>query len=315
MFRAFVATGVLAASLAAQSPSADVRVVLRTAHSLIGVMGGKLNVQQGGASESAIVRIVFNGRRIASSYATGSGHIIDFNEQKTYAINGSLREYSVRTFAEAAQASARSYRATSNLVNLGGIDQFEDRLQLPDQTTGRVKRFQYRAEVTETGRRKTVAGKDTREVIVSVTAWDGRKTFDEDGGWIATSSLWLAARIPAVDGLVAAQRRYAATLAKGAYDGVFTPVELPGYTELVLASFPELASVASRTIAEMDKLDGTVLEHTTTYQIAWKVSEARWRKVERLTDLVTIASEYVAIAPVALESDLAIPPGFTLKKR
>jgi len=174
--------------------------------------------------------------------------------------------------------------------------------------------------VTETGARKRVAELDTREILVTITAWERGKVLDESGGWVAASSVWLAARLAAVDDVVAAQRRYAVAIAARTFEPVFTPFEME-MSSLFHSRFPEEAAVAAKVMAEVGKLDGTVLSSVTTYGIVRNARDMKLLTSRRPVDppqkilMVTkMTLDYLSIDGVATDADVTIPAGFKQKK-
>jgi hypothetical protein len=180
-----------------------------------------------------------------------------------------------------------------------------------------------------------VAGFDAREVVVNLRAWDRTKSFEEGGGWSVAHDAWLSARVPAIDSLVALERDYARAINKGAFDPVFTLVELPNADRLD-PEFPELVTVAAKLIDETAKLGGTVLASTTTYDLARSAKEMRSalhdEQAKRRSEdkpipkdlaasipgrlrIAALELEYLTIDFAAKDADVTIPEWFTLYRK
>jgi len=71
-----------------------------------------------------------------------------------------------------------------------------------NDTNGRIVDLKeekvYELDVKETGQTKTMAGHNTREVVMTVTVREKGRTLDEGGGMVMTSKAWMAAAIPAM---------------------------------------------------------------------------------------------------------------------
>ncbi len=178
-----------------------------------------------------------------------------------------------------------------------------------------------------------MAGYDAREIIQTITAVERGKTLEQDGGWVVTNTLWLARRIPAVDALVAAQRRYVQATTRGVHDTAFTQLEFPS-NQFYDPFYPEHAIVGLRVIAEMERLDGTVLSSNTVYEMertarelrsAQSQYEAQQRRLTnsgarvlgggppKRTRMVTLQLAYLSIDTNVTDADVAIPAGYTKK--
>jgi len=292
-----------------------------------------------GGANGFVVEITLKGSRLVTDYpspergATAGSWIVDFDEQQTYRLFPNTREYSVQKFRDVMNGIAETHRvieasvpAQEQLLPTTGVD-------LPAQSRRRASRFEYTADAKETGQRKQILGYDTREVILTVTACERGKTLDEDGGWVVTNTIWLAPRIPAIDSLVAAQRRYVKTVTKGIYDTVFTDVEFPG-NEFYDPFYPEHAVVGIHVIAETEKLDGTVLSSNTVYELARTAKEMKSAQSQyeaqqkrltgsgarilgggppKRTRMVTMSIDYLSIDANVTDADVAIPAGFKKK--
>lgn len=263
----------------------------------------------------------------------GLAWIADLTTNRTTRVYFQKQEYTDRSFdqlrREAAQhhGNLRQLSPSSDLFFGPAVDG-----ELPEQSQRRGSRFVFESSTRETGQTRAVAGVSARGIDLVVAAHDPGKTLTVGGGWIATGTVWLGPRLPAVSALQAAQRTYAKAISKGVYDSVFTETELPG-AEAFDGCMPEHVYVAARVMAEMDKLDGTIVGASVVYQMEWptkdferaassyELLEKRLTAFDRplggaptkRTTVLTMAWEYVEISDRVDEPAFVIPPGFKKK--
>jgi hypothetical protein len=336
-----------AALLAAQAPPAvpapDVKVVARVNSQVAGIIGA-MDAMGNPGGEADFVTITTRGQWLAISRRRGADaasaplsrtEIIDFSAQVTNVVDHAARAYTPMSFADLTKHAAAEHRIGIGLKEGGEFFGPASGIDLPVQTRARANRFDYIAETQETGQVRSIAGIDARQILVSVRAWDHTKAFDDNGGWVVTTDAWVGPSTPAIDRLVARQREYARTINTGVYDAVFTSVEMPNAGGLD-PMFPELMPVAAKVLAEIGKLDGTVLASRTTYALARSAKEMvsalhAHQAMERAagkpvtTDassviprrerIATIVFEYLAIDYAVTNLDVEIPDGFVRKKK
>ena len=61
-----------------------------------------------------------------------------------------------------------------------------------------AKEYEVDFDVKETGQKKSIAGYDTHETIVTITVREKGKTLDEAGGIVMTNDIWLGPKIAAL---------------------------------------------------------------------------------------------------------------------
>ena len=106
------------------------------------------------------------------------------------------KSYKVATFAE---LRAAFEKAKADAEKKKQEMKPEDKQQVEDT----AKQYEFEADVKETGQKKNLAGYDTREVILTITAHEKGKKVEESGGFIMTTDMWLAPKIAALDELIA----------------------------------------------------------------------------------------------------------------
>src|SRR6478609_4576257 len=111
------------------------------------------------------------------------------------------KRYKVATFAE---LRAASDKAKADAEKKKQEMKPEDKQQVEDT----AKQYEFEADVKETGQKKNLAGYDTREVILTITAHEKGKKVEESGGFIMTTDMWLAPKIAGLDELIQFQLKY-----------------------------------------------------------------------------------------------------------
>jgi hypothetical protein len=199
----------------------------------------------------------------------------------------------------------------------------------PQQEAGQpAKEIEIDFDVKETGQTKTLAGHDTREVVMTAIVREKGRTLEEGGGLVMTSTSWMAAAIPALKELADFEMRYWKAIAP----------ETAGMSAeqmaAVMAMYPMLKPAMERLKAEGAKMDGTPLVTTTVFesvktkeQMAQQSEQSSGggiggmlaRRMMKRDDkpratLLTINHETLEVAQAVAPTDLEIPAGFKEKK-
>ena len=330
----------ITSSVFAQSgQSIGIKVSMRSRFDAVGPWAGFMTSTSGSGTNGCVTVVTHRGARLVTgghNPDTGclvGSWIADFDEGKTYRLNPVEREYAEQSFGDVRRRIASSYSITYQARE--GAEMFlpTTGVDLPKQSRARAGRFEYTAAVKETGQRKQMFGSDAREIVLTVTAVERGKTMEVDGGWVITSTIWLGSRMPLVDDLVSALRRYSAIVTKGVFDNPYTDIEFP-MNEFFDPTNPEQTVVGARVVAEMGKLDGTVLANTSIYEMErtakeWKGAQDHYTAQQRrLTAIgarvlggpppkreriITLQTEIVGIDSNVTEADVAIPAGYKKK--
>jgi len=308
--------------LATSVLSADVKTREKSSLKIEGMIGRLMGMM--GASGDSAATVAVKGDRLSRMDA-GSGQIVDLAGEKIYLVDLKKKEYRVMTFAEMreqwkkAQAEAEKQRAQMKP---------EDKQQIEDAG----KQLELTADVKETGQRKTIAGHDAREVIVSITGHEKGKKVEESGGFILTTTSWLGPKVPALDEIAQFQLKFV----KAVYGDAF----LADMQQMMgaLTMFPSLKPMMERLQAENRKLQGTPLMSTTTFEgvkspeqmkqqanqqqssgggisgaLARRMMGSKGQTQQR-TLILTTMHETLAIESAASEADVALPAGLKEKK-
>ena len=317
---------VLATAIAVPTLSADVKTREKTTFSLEGFAGGVVRLFGGRAAREGIeATVAVRGDRKASLNSM-NGRIVDLSEQKVYDIDVRRKEYTVVTFAqlreqfEKAKAEAEKRAA-------------EAKPEEKEQVEQAGRQLEFDVKVDETGQKKSLAGYDTREVVLTVTGREKGKTLEESGGFVLTSTMWLGPRIAALDEMYQFELRFV----KAVYGESFAAdmQQMAG----MMAMYPSFATMANRMQAEGRKLQGTALSTTMVFEgvkSAEQMKEAsssqqssgggglsgalgrrlmgnRGERQARSKVLKT-TQELLSVHTTVPEGDLAIPAGYKEKK-
>ena len=324
----FITLLVAAASLVAPVLRADVKTQEKDGVKFGGALGSMLN-HFGGAStkEGLVSTVAIKGDR-KISIAGDSGTIIDLGEEKVYNLDMKGKTYKVTTFAELRAAWEKAKAdAQKNAQQMKPEDK--------QQAENTAKQYQIDADVKETGQRKSIAGYDTKEVIVTIVAHEQGKTLDESGGLVMTSDMWLAPKIAALDELTQFNLRYA----KAIYgESLAADMQQMAHT---MAMYPTFSPMSTKMQSENTKLTGTVLQSTTTFdsvKSAEEMKAAQDQQQQTPTSTSSLGSaiakhmmgnkgqptprstvftanhEVLSVSPTVTGDDVALPANFKEKK-
>jgi len=235
--------------LASIQLGADVKTRQKSAMKFEGMTGRVMSMAGIGGDATSTVAV--KGSRM-SRVEDKTGQIIDLAEERIYQLDIKKKEYTVVTFEELRQQmrQAREQLATQTQTE-------ETREQTTDEPE---KEIEVDVEVQDTGKTKSIAGYDTREVILTLTLREKGKTLEQGGGVVMTSDMWLAPRIAALDELAEFQRKFAL-----AVFGEAIGMD-PGQANGISALVPMFGTLASRMTEESAKLEGTALLSTSTIE-------------------------------------------------
>jgi hypothetical protein len=280
---------------------------------MVGMFGGKA------AKEGVTTAVAVKGDRKAEMSDT-FGRIVDLKEEKVYELDLKKKTYEVVTFDELRQRlrEARE-RAEKDAPK-------EDKEQTQTQKPEREVEVDF--DVKETGQTRSIAGHDTKEVVLTVTVREKGKALEDGGGLVMTSNSWLAPAIPAMKELADFELRYWKAIAPEA-SGLSAE-----QMAAVTAMYPMLKQAMERLRAESAKLNGTPLATTSVFEAVKSKEQAAQqseqsaggglsgmlaRKVIKRDDkpratVLTITHETLEVSPSVAAEDLQIPAGFKEKK-
>lgn len=309
-------------ALSAASVQAEVKTREKTQFKLEGMLGRLAGMFGGKAAKEGVVSTTaVKGDRKATMNES-NGRIVDLSEEKVYDIDMKKKTYEVTTFEELRrrmrEAQEKAERETQKEPS---------REPEPEKDQPPAKQVEFDFDVKETGQKKSLAGYDTRQVIMTLTVREKGKTLEDGGGMVITSDSWLAPRIPAMKELTDFELRYWKAIAPE------TAGLSPEMMATIMAMYPMLKGGMERLQQEGGKLDGTALATTTVFegvkskeQMAQAAESSggsglggmlarRMKKDDgkARSTILTLSHEFQEVAPTAAPADLEVPAGFKQK--
>jgi len=292
---------------------------------MIGMFGGKA-AREGIVSSSAVK----GNRRATMDESTGQ--IVDLSEEKVYDLDVKKKTYTVTTFEELRRRMREAQEKAAKEAQ-----KEQGKPEAPAKTEKPAKEVEVDFNVKETGQKKSIAGYDAREVIMTVTIREKGKTLEDGGGLVMTADSWLGPKIPALKELADFEIRYWKQL---------QGPEAVGMTQeqmaMVLSQYPMVKNAMERLQKEGTTLEGTPLATTTTFEsvkskeqlateaenaksssgsgggglggmLAKKMMKKEGEAKPRAT-IFTTTHEFLEVATSVAAGDLDIPAGFKEKK-
>jgi hypothetical protein len=305
---------------------AEVKTRDKTQFKLEGMLGRMVGMFGGKAAREGIVgtSAVKGNRKVTTTDTTGQ--IIDLGEEKIYEVDHRKKEYRVTTFEE----MRRRIREQQEEARKAAAQQQGRDEKQADQPQ---KEYEFDFDAKETGQKKQVAGFDARQVIMTVTMREKGKTVEEAGGFVMISDAWLGPEIAALKEMSEFDMRYFKALYGDQMFGMAAD-----QMAMIMAMYPALGKASARLKQEGDKLKGTPLANTTTFEIVKSPAQVQEemkaqensggggisgmlaRKMVKKEDpkpralLFTMMHEYQEVATTVPPADLEIPAGYKEKK-
>jgi hypothetical protein len=280
---------------------------------MAGMFGGKA------MKEGVVSTVALKGNR-KMTMNDMAGRIVDLSEEKIYDLDMKKKTYEVTTFEQLRQRIREAQeRAAKEAQN--------EEAKPSEQQQPSGKEVEVDFDVKETGQKKSIAGYDAREVVMTITVREKGKTLEQGGGLVVTADSWLGPDIPAMKELADFEMRYWKAIAP----------ETAGISAeqmaAMVAMYPLLKQAMERLNTEKATLQGTVLASTTTFdavkspdQMAQQKDTSGGgglggmlaRKMMKKNDnpratIFTVNNEKLEITTTVAQTDLEIPPGFKQK--
>lgn len=287
---------------------------------VVGMFGGKA------AKEGIVSTTAVKGDRKAT-LNDNTGQIVDLGEEKIYDIDYRKKEYRVTTFEELRERMREAQEKAKK-----DMEREEGRKE-DAKEEGPRKEWEFDFDARETGERRQIAGHDARQVIMTVTMREKGKALEEGGGVVMSSDSWLGPEIAALKELSDFDMRYYKQLYGGESMGLAAE-----QMAMVMAMYPMLKQASDRLNQEGDKLKGTPLATTTTFEVvkSREMAEAEAkqggsggggglggmlaRKMMKKEEpkaratIFTTQHEFQDVATTVAGSEIEIPAGFKEKK-
>lgn len=317
----------IATAIAAPVLRADVKTREKTTFELGGFLGGVVRVFGGGraAKEGIESTVALKGMRKSTTNST-SGQIVDLTEERVYTLDVRRREYRVRTFAD---LRAEFEKARAEAEKQAAEAKPEDKEQIDDA----ARQLEFDVDVKETGERRSIVGHETREVVLTMTGREKGRTLEEGGGFVMTSTFWLAPHIAALDEQLAFELKYVQAVYGQAFAGDMQ--QMAG----MLALYPAFTTMASRLQEERQKLDGTPLATTMVFEAVKSAEQMQAAQSEQESSggggiggmlgrrlmgnrgapeprsvVLRTTSEMLSIETAVADADVAIPANYRERK-
>ncbi len=279
---------------------------------MMGMFGGKA------AKEGVVTSVAVKGDRKAELNDT-YGRIVDLKEEKVYELDVRKKTYEVVTFDE---LRARMREAREKAEKSAPKEE-----QAPQQDKP-AREMEVDFDVKETGQTRSIAGHDTKEVVMTVTVREKGRALEDGGGMVMTSNSWMAPAIPAMKELSDFERRYWKAIAPEAA-GVSAE-----QMAAVMAMYPMVKQAMERLQAEGTRLQGTQLATTTVFEAVKSKDQAAQdsqqssggglggmlaRKMMKnesrpRATVFTLTHETLEVSSTVAAEDLQLPAGFKEKK-
>jgi hypothetical protein len=278
---------------------------------IAGMAGGKA------AKEGLVTTNAVKGDRKAEMNES-FGRIVDLKEEKVYELDVKDKSYKVTTFEELRQRMREAREKAEK--------------EAPKEDKGHqekpARELDVDFSVKETGQTRSIAGYNTKEVVMTVTVREKGKALEESGGMVMTSNSWMGPAIPAMKELAEFERRYWKAIAPEA-SGMSAE-----QMAALMAMYPMLKQAMERLKAEGSKLEGTPLATTTVFEAVKSKDEMSQQAQQTsgggLTNMLarrmmkkdvrpratifTLNTETLEVSTTAAAEDLQIPAGFKEKK-
>jgi hypothetical protein len=302
---------------------ADVKTRDKTQVKFEGMLGTMMRMFGGkAASEGTTSTNAVKGNRKATLNET-NGRIVDLGEEKVYDLDMKKKEYTVTTFEELRRQIREAQERAQKEAKEASKESGEAEKRPADE-----KQIEVDFDMKETGKTRSLAGYDAREVVMTITVREKGKTLDDSGGLVVTADSWLGPEIPALKELAEFEMRYWKAIAPE------TATISAEQMAAVMALYPMMKQAMDRLNQEKVNLKGTPLATTTTLEAVKSKAQIEEqnkqssggglsgmlaRKMMKKNDspratIFTANTETLEIATSLAASDLEVPPGFKLKK-
>ena len=310
-------------TLSAAPALADVKTRDKGQVKFEGMLGTMMRMFGGKAlSEGVVSTNAVKGERKATLNDL-TGRIVDLGEQRVYDLDMKKKTYTVTTFDEL----RKKLREAQERAAKEAKDAPKEPGEPAQPSTTTDKQYEFDFDVKETGQKRSIAGYDARQVIMTVTVREKGKTLEESGGVVLTTDSWLGPDIPAMKELAEFEMKYWKAIAPE------TALVSAEQMATIAALYPMIKPAMDRVTQETVNLTGTSLATTMTFESVKskaQIEEASKssgggglsgmlaRKMVKTDNrpratIFTMSSETLEIATTVGAPDVDIPAGFKLK--
>ena len=315
----FVAAGALTAR-------AEVKTKDKSQVKFEGTLGRMINLFAGKAAKEGVVSSnAVKGDRKATFNDT-VGRIVDLREEKIYDLDMKKKTYEVTTFEQVRRQLKEAQEKAQRDAEKARAEQPQQEQQ-PQQKPD--KELEVDFDVKETGQKKSIAGYEARQVVMTITVREKGKTLEDSGGLVLTGDNWIGPEIPALKEMAEFEMRYWKAIAPE------TAAVSAEQMAAVIAMYPMVKQAMERMNKEKVNMGGTPLATTMTFegvkskeQIAQEaqsgsnsgggLSGMLARKMMKKdtsprATFMTINTETLEVATAVAPPDIDIPAGFKQK--
>jgi hypothetical protein len=312
-------------ALSAAPAQADVKTRDKGQVKFEGMLGRMFNLFGGKAAKEGVVSATAVKGNRKATMNEDSGRIVDLSEEKIYEIDMKKKSYTVKTFDEIRREMREAREKAEK--------EAQKETGRPEQAEKPQKELEVDFDVKETGQKKTVAGYDTREVVMTITVREKGQTLENGGGVVLTADSWFGPEIPQMKEAAEFEMRYWKQL-EGPEAAAMSAQQMAA----VIAMFPMVKQAMERMQKEGPKLQGTPLATTTMVEavkskdqmiqesqntnssggglggmLARKMMKKDTEAKQRAT-IFTINTEVLEVATTVQSTDIDIPAGFKQKQ-
>jgi len=305
---------------------AEVKTREKSLVKIEGMIGRMVNLFGGKAAKDGVVSTVAVKGPRKATLNESTGQIIDLSEEKIYDLDIKKKTYEVTTFDELRRRMREAREKAEK-------DAEKDPAREPDKSGEPAKEFEVDFDVKETGQKKSLAGYDTRQVIMTTTVREKGKALEEGGGFVMTADSWLGPQIAALKEVADFDMKYWKQLQGPEAMGMSAE-----QMAMVVAMYPMLKQASERLAKESAKLQGTPLATTTTFEavkskaqmsqqaegsksgggglsgmLARRIAKKDGEDKPRAT-IFTVTSETQEVATSVAPADIELLAGFKEKK-
>jgi hypothetical protein len=241
-------------TLAAAPAYADVKTRDKATVKFEGMLGRMLNLFGGKAAKEGVEERTAVSKNRKATMNDSTGNIVDLSEEKVYDLDMKKKTYTVTTFEEL----RRRMREAEEKAKKQAEKEEPSQKSEPQKPT---KEYEVDFDVKDTGQKKQIAGYDAHNTVVTVTVREKGKTLEEAGGIVMTNDMWLGPVIPQMKEFADFDIRYWKQL-----EGPQATTMSPEQMAQVLAMFPLVGKAMERMQKDGDKLKGSPLETTSTFE-------------------------------------------------
>lgn len=229
---------------------ADATVDQKTKVQFGGALGGIINVFGGRAAKEGVssTTVVKGDRRL--SRTDSSGELVDLKEEKVYSIDFDRKTYTVKTFDQIRKEFEDAQKRAK-----------EETRDSKDSKKNEGPEYEVDFDVKNTGKKETINGFDTKQVIVTVTVREKGKKLEQSGGLVLTSDMWMGSKMAAMSEVGEFERRYATKL----YGNLLTGADMRQMAALMAAT-PAFGKAMKAFNEKKGSLDGTPVRTNMTFE-------------------------------------------------